>query len=60
MTGQQWDLLIRILDAVGKLPDPKQHQLLGVAQGMEMGATAETGETGTQKGARLQKRQEGV
>lgn len=42
MTGQQLDLLIRILDAVGKLPCPRQHQLLGVAQGMEMATATAT------------------
>lgn len=42
MIDQERALLLKILDAVGKLPCPKQHQLLGVAQGMEMATATAT------------------
>ena len=48
MNDQERALLLKILDAVGKLPCPKQHQLLGVAQGMEMATATEKGATNGQ------------
>lgn len=38
MTAKEWELVMEILNAMGKLPEPKQHQLLGVAQGMTLAA----------------------
>ena len=40
MTAKEWELVMEILSAMGKLPEPKQHQLLGVAQGMTLAADA--------------------
>lgn len=38
MTEAEKKLVEEILEAVDKLPENKRHQLLGVAQGMEMAA----------------------
>lgn len=38
MTAKEWELVMEIFSAMGKLPEPKQHQLLGVAQGMTLAA----------------------